>query len=88
MMGVRFNEVGRATKLAAQTLLGKVQLQQGNKPEASSALQNVIGRYALLTNYADIHAAGNDSNAESIFDISFNPENQTGLGLNNFFYSN
>lgn len=83
--GGSFNEVGRATKLAAQTLLGKVQLQQGNKPEASSALQNVIGRYALLTNYADIHAAGNDSNAESIFDISFNPENQTGLGLNNFF---
>ena len=83
--GGEFNEVGRATKFAAQALLGKVQLQNGNKPEASSALQNVIGQYNLLANYADIYAAGNDNTAESIFEVSFNPTNQTGLSMNNAF---
>jgi len=83
--GGAFNEVGRVTKFAAQTLLGKVLLQMGNKADASAALQNVIGKYSLLANYADIHAAGNDNTAESIFEITFNPKNQTGLGLNNLF---
>jgi|TARA_B110000116_G_scaffold270618_1_gene289134 hypothetical protein len=83
--GGAFNEVGRVTKFAAQTLLAKVQLQKGNKAEASSTLQNVIGKYSLLANYADIHAAGNDNSAESVFEITFNPSNQTGLGLNNLF---
>lgn len=77
------NEVGRATRLAAQALLGNVQLQNGNASGASAALNNVIGKYSLLADYADIHAAGNDNTAESIFEVSFNPTNQTGLGFNN-----
>jgi len=74
-------EVGRATKFAALALLGKVELQRGNKAAAVSALNQVIGKYSLMANYADIHKAGNDNNAESIFEVNFNPSNQTGMGL-------
>lgn len=83
--GGAFNEVGRATRYAAQSLLGKVHLQNGNSPAASTALETVIGQYELLSDYASIYAAGNDNTAESIFELSFNPTNQTGLGLNNQF---
>lgn len=74
-------EAGRATKYAALALLGKVELQRGNKSAAVAALNQVIGKYKLLPNYADIYKAGNDNTAESIFEVSFNPSNQTGLGL-------
>ncbi|MCG8308070.1 MAG: RagB/SusD family nutrient uptake outer membrane protein [Cytophagales bacterium] len=83
--GGPFNEIGRATKYAALALLGKVQLQNGNPSAASTALQSVIGKYSLLADYSAIHAAGNDNTAESIFEVSFNPSNQTGLGMNNAF---
>ncbi len=83
--GGAFNEVGRATRFAALTMLGKVQLQNGNSSEASAALAQVINEYTLLSDYADIHAAGNDNTAESIYEVSFNPSNQTGLGFNNAF---
>jgi len=74
-------EVGRATKYAALTLLGKIELQRGNKTEAAAALNQVLGKYSLLTNYGDLYKAGTDNNAESIFEVSFNPNNQTGNGL-------
>lgn len=81
------NEVSRATKFAALALLGKVELQRGNKAAAVTALNQVIGKYSLMTNYADIHRAGNDNKAESIFEVNFNPNNQTGMGLPaNFVY--
>ncbi|MEJ0055688.1 MAG: RagB/SusD family nutrient uptake outer membrane protein [Bacteroidota bacterium] len=75
------NELGRATKYSALTLIGKVELQRGNKPAAEAALRQVLGKYTLLTNYKDIHKAGNDNSAESIFEVNFNPANQTGMGL-------
>ncbi|MBE0654460.1 MAG: RagB/SusD family nutrient uptake outer membrane protein [Bacteroidales bacterium] len=81
--GSSLNEIGRATRYAALALLGKVQLQKGDAGAASSALQGVIGKYSLLPNFADVYAAGNDNTAESIFEVSFNPVNQTGLGFNN-----
>ena len=75
------NEVGRVTSYAALTLLGKVELQRGNAAAAESALRQVEGKYSLLPNYRDIHAAGNNNTAESIFEVSFDPGNQTGLGM-------
>jgi starch-binding outer membrane protein, SusD/RagB family len=75
------NEKGRATKYAALALLGKVELQRGNNAAAESALRQVLGKYTLLDNYADIFKAGNDNTAETIFEINFNPANQTGLGF-------
>lgn len=83
--GGTFNEEGRVTRLAALAFLGKVYLQMGNKGAASIALENVIGRYSLLNDYGNLYAAGNDNTDESIFEISFNPGNQTGLGMNNSF---
>lgn len=77
----KFNEKGRATRDAALTLLGKVELQRGNKPAAAAALRQLLKKYSLLPNYADVHAAENENSAESIFEVGFNPANQTGLGL-------
>lgn len=77
-------EVGRVTRYAAMTLLGKVELQRGNAGAAVSALRPVLGNYSLLGDYGMIHAARNDNSAESIFEISFNPANQTGLRRQHF----
>lgn len=72
------NEVGRVTNGAAMTLLGKVQLQNGNLPAAEAALRTVLGRYSLLPDFGSIYSgAGNENTAESIFEISFNAGNQT-----------
>ena len=73
------NEVGRATRYAALTLRGKMELQRGNASAAAEALRPVLGQYELLSDYGAIHGAGNDNTAESIFEVSFNPANQTGL---------
>lgn len=81
------NEVGRVTKYAALALLGKAELQRANNAAAEAALRQVLGKYLLLDNYADIYKAGNDNNAEAIFEVNFNPANQTGLGFpNNLIY--
>ena len=82
------NEPGRATRGAALTLLGKVELQRGNKPAAEAALRQVLGKYELLSDFADIHAAGNDNTAESIYEINHNPANQTGWSTPNGFIPN
>ncbi len=79
------NEVGRATKYAALTLLGKVQLQQGNLAEAESAFRQVEGKYSLLLDYSQIHSTANNNSAESIFEINFLPGNRTAYGMNNIF---
>ena len=79
------NEVGRATSLAALTLLGKVQLQQGNLQGAESTLRQVEGKFNLLSDYALIHSTANNNSEESIFEINFLPGNQTAYGLNSLF---
>ncbi len=78
------HEVGRATNSAALTLLGKVELQRGNAGAATAALRQVVNRYSLLSDYGMIHSPGNDNSAESIFEVSFNPANQTGLFRQHF----
>ena len=45
------------------------------------ALRQVLGNYSLLANYSGIWAAGNKNTAESIFEVNFLPDNQTGFGL-------
>ncbi len=74
---------GRATKGAANTLLGKVLMQKGDYAGAKTALLQVYGKYALVDNYlwnfdGDIKddnnagvATGHEFNAESIFEIVF-----------------
>ena len=73
---------GRATKGAANTLLGKVQMQKGDYAAAKAALLQVYGQYSLvnfLWNFdGDIKSdagvlitAGHEFNAESIFEVVF-----------------
>lgn len=80
---------GRATKGAAQAMLGRVRLQMAgvlNMPakwgEASQALGAVIssGKYSLLANYGDNFVESRDnSNPESIFEV--NTEDQWPIGV-------
>jgi hypothetical protein len=71
-------DVGRATRIAAETLLGKVYLTQKNYTAAATLLKAVID-YAnanpalltLLPNYSDIFKVANKNNKESIFEIQY-----------------
>jgi hypothetical protein len=65
--------VGRATKGAAQTLLAKVYLTQGNYAAARPLLESVISSttYQLLPSYANVFAASNEMNREIIFAIRY-----------------
>jgi hypothetical protein len=65
--------VGRATKGAAQTLLAKVYITQGNYAAAKPLLESVInsGTYQLLPSYASVFAPGNEMNREIIFAIRY-----------------
>lgn len=66
-------DVGRATKGAAQALLGKVLLQQRKWAEASAQLAPVIasGRYSLIPDYAENFVPAGANNAESLFEVQF-----------------
>lgn len=66
-------EVGRASKGAALTLLGKVYLTRKNYKEAADTLRLVANssKYSLLSNYADVFDIAKENGAESIFEIQF-----------------
>ena len=81
---------GRATKWAAYTLLGKVQMQKGDYAAAKTALLQVYGKFSLvnfLWNFdGDIKSdggvlitAGHEFNAESIFEIVFVDKGDNGF---------
>lgn len=67
------NEIGRATKGAAETLLAKVYLTLGDWDKAHTLLNQVIesGIYKLIPNFADVFSVENKNNAESIFEVQF-----------------
>ena len=77
------SDLGRATKGAANTLLGKVQMQKGDYAAAKTALLAVVnsGLYSLVNfswNFdGDIKkgetviTTGHEANAESIFEVYF-----------------
>ncbi|MBG9377200.1 RagB/SusD family nutrient uptake outer membrane protein [Panacibacter sp. DH6] len=72
---------GRATSGAANALLGRVQMQNGDYAAAKEALLKVYGKYSLvpfLHNFdGDVRlgatelTAGHEFNAESIFEVAF-----------------
>ena len=78
-------QYGRATRPAAENLLGKVYITKATSEAAADddyakaepLLQSVIDNYnfRLLDNYADIHAFGNEVNDEVIFSVqnTYNP---------------
>lgn len=73
-------DAGRATKGAAQTLMGKVYMQQRKWAEAQAQFQKVIssGTYGLAANYSDNFNVAGENNKESIFEIGFSGQFQGG----------
>ncbi len=79
------SDLGRATKGAANAMLGRVQMQKGDYAAAKTALLQVVssGKYALVSNYlwnfdGDIKddnnttvETGHEFNSESVFEIAF-----------------
>ncbi|KAA6348148.1 hypothetical protein EZS27_004422 [termite gut metagenome] len=61
---------GTPTIGAANTLLGKVYLTQGNKTEAAATLLKVYGKYSLVP-YADLWNIEKKNSTESIFEIQY-----------------
>ena len=66
-------EPGRATKGAANALLGKVQLYRKDYSAAKAAFDKVIngGQYALVPNYFDNFKSETELNSESVFEVLF-----------------
>jgi hypothetical protein len=87
------SDLGRATKGAANTLLGKVQMQKGDYTAAKTALLAVVNsnQYNInsvpfswnfdgdITNGATVVTTGHEANAESVFEVYFQDR-----GDNNF----
>ncbi|MEJ0102671.1 MAG: RagB/SusD family nutrient uptake outer membrane protein [Bacteroidota bacterium] len=76
------SQQGRATKGAANALLGKVQMQKGDYAAAKAALLQVYGKYTLVPNYSDnfdgdVYSGtskvtdGHEFNSESVFEVAF-----------------
>lgn len=88
-------QLGRATKGAANALLGRVHMQNGDYAAAKAALLQVVnsGKYSLVPNYSDnfdgdVYSGtskvtdGHEFNAESVFEVAF-----VDKGDNNFNWS-
>ncbi|TVT38364.1 RagB/SusD family nutrient uptake outer membrane protein [Hymenobacter setariae] len=67
------NDVGRATKGAAQTLLGKAYMQNKRWADASTQFSAVIDSkvYKLTDAYVDNFRHTTENNSESIFEVQF-----------------
>ena len=77
-------ELGRATKGAAQALLGKALMQQRKWSEAKTAFDYLVtgagkGYYGLV-DFKDNFRAENENNKESVFEIQFSDANKTAEG--------
>lgn len=75
--GYSSQDMGRATKGAAKSLLGKVYLYQKKYNEAKSILQEVVnsGEYSLVSDYGGMFSLKGENGNESIFEIQFTEDN-------------
>jgi len=66
-------QVGRATKGAAQALLGKAYLYQDKFAEAADVLDDLIsaGNYSLATNYNSMFEFEGENGPESVFEVQY-----------------
>lgn len=63
---------GRANRLAALALLGKVHLTVGNYQLAIDAFNQITGKRSLYPNYIDVFKISNENNViESLFEIQY-----------------
>lgn len=67
------SQKGRATKGAAQALLGKAYLYQNKYAQAAQALESVITsqKYSLVTDYNAMFEAAGENGPESVFEIQY-----------------
>lgn len=65
--------IGRVSKGAAQSLLGKAYLYQEKFPEAAAILDQVImdGNYSLADNYNDMWEMAGENGTESVFEVQY-----------------
>nr|WP_068887597.1 RagB/SusD family nutrient uptake outer membrane protein [Pedobacter panaciterrae] len=75
---------GRASKGAANALLGEVYLTQKKYSDALTALRKVAG-YSLMPTYASVFQIANKNNIESVFEIQYYSTAGTNLS-SNFMY--
>lgn len=81
------NDVGRATKGSALSLLGKVYLTTKDYEKARLALEQVLDLgYDLLADYADVFDPTNKNHSESIFEVQYQGGNNLGE-WSSFIYS-
>ena len=81
LLPIKYNNanVGRVTKGAALTLLGKMYLTQKKYPETISTLQQVLSMgYSLVPNYADAFDPQKKNGSESIFEVQYQGGNDLG----------
>jgi hypothetical protein len=72
-------DLGRATKGAATTLLGKAYMQNHRWADAQAQFAQVIGGpYQLAATYTDNFRHTSENNAESIFEVQFSDINRGG----------
>jgi hypothetical protein len=74
------SDVGRATKGAAQALLGKAYMQNKRWADAQAQFTLVInsGTYQLVPTYTDNFRHTTENNVESIFEVQFSDEKSRG----------
>jgi starch-binding outer membrane protein, SusD/RagB family len=67
------SQKGRATKGAAQALLGKAYLYQNKFSQASSTLESLIttSSYSLVTDYNTIFEMDGENGSESVFEVQY-----------------
>ncbi|MEO8415217.1 MAG: RagB/SusD family nutrient uptake outer membrane protein [Ginsengibacter sp.] len=81
LLPVKYNaaNVGRVTRGAALTLLGKVYLTEKKYPDAVSSLSQVLPLgYSLVPGYADVFDPQKKNGPESIFEIQYQGGNDLG----------
>lgn len=75
-------QMGRATKGAAQALLGKAYLYQDKFQEAADVLELVItdGNYSLVNDYNSIFEHEGENGPESVFEVQYTELEGAGFG--------
>ncbi|MBE9576773.1 RagB/SusD family nutrient uptake outer membrane protein [Flavobacterium proteolyticum] len=75
-------QTGRATKGAAQALLGKAYLYQEKFVDASNVLEDLIedGNYSLVSNYNSIFENSGENGLESVFEVQYSDAEGAGFG--------
>ena len=76
------SQKGRATKGAAQALLGKAYLYQNKFTQASGVLQSLInsGSYSLVTDYNSMFEEAGENGTESVFEVQYTDVEGAGFG--------